>query len=82
MSIHNIYFLRKKENIYSTLVISNFTGPDEKVRVTSSLRQPNHDIIGMMTPCRNVLGIHMNMVIQIIYAYFSLFGSCLFQDGQ
>ena len=35
--------------IQSTLVISNFTGPDKNVRVISSSRQPNCDIIGMKT---------------------------------
>ena len=33
----------------STLVISNFTGPDKNVRVISSSRQPNCDVIGMTT---------------------------------
>ena len=32
-----------------TLVISNFTGPDKNVRVISSSRQPNCDVIGMTT---------------------------------
>ena len=36
-------------NIQSTLVISNFTGPDKNVRVISSSRQPNCDVIGMTT---------------------------------
>ena len=35
--------------LQSTLVISNFTGPDKNVRVISSSRQPNCDVIGMMT---------------------------------
>ena len=35
--------------IQSTLVISNFTGPDKNVRVISSSRQPNCDVIGMTT---------------------------------
>ena len=35
--------------VQSTLVISNFTGPDKNVRVISSLRQPNCDVIGMTT---------------------------------
>ena len=38
-------------DIQSTLVISNFTGPDKNVRVISSSRQPNCDIIGMTTVC-------------------------------
>ena len=33
-------------HIQSTLVISNFTGPDKNVRVISSSRQPNCDVIG------------------------------------
>ena len=33
-------------DIQSTLVISNFTGPDKNVRVISSSRQPNCDVIG------------------------------------
>ena len=37
--------------IQSTLVISNFTGPDKNVRVISSSRQPNCDVIGMTTVC-------------------------------
>ena len=32
-----------------TLVISNFTGPHKNVRVISSSRQPNCDVIGMTT---------------------------------
>ena len=32
--------------IQSTLVISNFTGPDKNVRVISSSRQPNCAVIG------------------------------------
>ena len=36
-------------DIQSTLVISNFTGPDKNVRVISSSRQPNCDVIGMTT---------------------------------
>ena len=35
--------------IQSTLVISNFTGLDKIVRVIRSSRQPNCDVIGMMT---------------------------------
>ena len=35
--------------IQSTLVISNFPGPDKNVRVISSSRQPNCGVIGMMT---------------------------------
>ena len=53
--------------IQSTLVISNFTGPDTNVRVISSLRQPNCDVIGMTTVRlsvrQNVLGRHMYMAI-------------------
>ena len=41
--------LNKPKNIQSTLVISNFTGPDKNVRVISSSRQPNCDVIGMTT---------------------------------
>ena len=36
-------------DVQSTLVISNFTGPDKNVRVISSSRQPNCDVIGMTT---------------------------------
>ena len=50
-------------NIQSTLVISNFTGPDKNVRVISSSRQPNCDVIGMTTVRLNVLGRHMYMAI-------------------
>ena len=39
----------KRQHIQSTLVISNFTGPDKYVRVISSSRQPNCDVIGMRT---------------------------------
>ena len=35
--------------LQSTLIISNFTGPDENVRVISSSRQPKLDVIGMTT---------------------------------
>ena len=35
--------------IQSTLIISKFTGPDKNVRVISSSRQPNCDVIGMTT---------------------------------
>ena len=53
--------------IQSTLVISNFTGPDKNVRVISSSRQPNDDVIGMTTVRlsvrQNVLGRHMYMAI-------------------
>ena len=35
--------------LQSTLVISNFMGPDKNVRVISSSRQPNCDVIGMTT---------------------------------
>ena len=45
--------------IQSTLVISNFTGPDKNVRVISSSRQPNCDVIGMTTVRQNVHGRHM-----------------------
>ena len=40
------YFVSK---VQSTLVISNFTGPDKNIRVISSSRQPNCDVIGMTT---------------------------------
>ena len=53
-------FTRK---VQSTLVISNFTGPDKNVRVISSSRQPNCDVIGMTTVGQNVLERHMYMVI-------------------
>ena len=53
--------------IQSTLVISNFTGPDKNVRVISSSRQPNCDVIGMTTVRlsvrQNVHGRHMYMAI-------------------
>ena len=53
--------------IQSTLVISNFTGPDKNVWVISSSRQPNCDVIGMTTVRlsvrQNVLGRHMYMAI-------------------
>ena len=52
--------------LQSTLVISNFTGPDKNVRVISISRQPNCDVIGMTTVrlCSpNVLGRHMYMAI-------------------
>ena len=55
------------QHIQSTLVISNFTGPDKNVRVISSSRQPNCDVIGMTTVRlsvrQNVLGRHMYMAI-------------------
>ena len=51
------------KEIQSTLVISNFTGPDKNVRVISSSRQPNCDVIGMTTVRLNVLGRHMYMAI-------------------
>ena len=35
--------------VQTTLVISNFTGPDKNVRVISSSRQPNCEVIGMTT---------------------------------
>ena len=44
--------MKKKLNkiiIQSTLVISNFMGPDKNVRVISSSRQPNCDVIDMTT---------------------------------
>ena len=54
-------------NIQLTLVISNFTGPDKNVRVISSSRQPNCDVIGMTTVRlsvhQNVLGRHMYLAI-------------------
>ena len=40
---------KRCSEIQSTLVISNFTGSDKNVRVISSSRQPNCDIIGMTT---------------------------------
>ena len=53
--------------LQSTLIISNFTGPDKNVRVISSSRQPNCDVIGMTTVRlsvrQNVLGGHMYMAI-------------------
>ena len=53
--------------IQSTLVISNFTGPDINVRVISSSRQPNCDVIGLtivrLSVRQNVLGRHMYMAI-------------------
>ena len=59
-------WLTYQKNIQSTLVISNFTGPDKNVRVISSSRQPNCDVIGMTTvrlcsPKR--VGRHMYMAI-------------------
>ena len=61
------FFLLVHKNIQSSLVISNFTGPDKNVRVISSSRQPNCDVIGMTTVrlsiCQNVLGRHMYMAI-------------------
>ena len=55
------------DNIQSTLVVSNFTGPYTNVRVISSSRQPNCDVIGMTTVRlsvrQNVLGRHMYMAI-------------------
>ena len=56
----------KYTEIQSTLVILNFTGPDKNVRVISSSRQPNCDVIGMTTVplCSpNVLGRHIYMAI-------------------
>ena len=60
------YILQSPNNVQSTLVISNFTGPDKNVRVISSSRQPNCDVIGMTTvrlcsPKR--VGRHMYMAI-------------------
>ena len=52
-----------KTYLQSTLVISNFTGPDKNVRVISSSRQPNCDVIGMTTVHLNVLERHMYMAI-------------------
>ena len=58
MSKHQVCFVQKYHlsgimvyaiHIQSTLVISNFTGPDKNVRVISSSRQPNCDVIGMTT---------------------------------
>ena len=49
--------------IQSTLVISNFTGPDKNVRVISSSRQPNCHVIGMTTVRLNMLGRHMYKAI-------------------
>ena len=50
-----------------TLIISNFTGPDKNVRVISSSRQPNCDVIGMTTVRlsvrQNMLGRHMYKAI-------------------
>ena len=55
------------DDIQSTLVISNFTGPDKNVRVISSSRQPNCDVKGMTTVRlsvrQNVLGRHMYIAI-------------------
>ena len=62
-----VYTICLYNEIQLTLVISNFTGPDKNVRVISSSRQPNCDVIGMTTvrlPVRqNVLGRHMYMAI-------------------
>ena len=44
-------------NNQSVLFILIFTGPDENV--LSSLRQPDYDVIGMMTVCPNVLERHI-----------------------
>ena len=61
------FFFRLFRYLQSTLVISNFTGPDKNVRVISSSRQPNCDVIGMTTVHlsvrQNVLGRHMYMAI-------------------
>ena len=46
--------LNGEKKIQSTLGISNFTGPDKNVRVISSSRQPNCDVIGMTTVCLSV----------------------------
>ena len=61
-------FLVEKKDKYSRLSLSrNFTGPDKNVRVISSSRQPNCDVIGMTTVRlsvrQNVLGRHMCMAI-------------------
>ena len=53
----------KLHNVQLTLVISNFTGPDKNVRVISSSRQPNCDVIGMTTVRQNLHGRHMYMAI-------------------
>ena len=59
--------MRPTAYIQSTLVISNFTGPDKNVRVISSSRQPNCDVIGMTTVRLSVrqyvLGRHVYMAI-------------------
>ena len=57
------YFHLEVLKIQSTLVISNFMGPDKNVRVISSSKQPNCDVIGMTTVRLNVLGRHMYMAI-------------------
>ena len=48
---HRLVLVNKiyQHKVQSTLVISNFTGPDKNVRVISSSRQPNCDVIGMTT---------------------------------
>ena len=53
-------------NIQSTLVISNFTGPDINVRVISSSRQPNCDVIGLTT-------------VASLFAKTCLEGTCIWQ---
>ena len=70
MYVHMHLFRDRRKlraRIQSTLVISNFTGPDKNVRVISSSRQPNCDVIGMTTVRlsvrQNVLGRHMYMAI-------------------
>ena len=79
-----IFWIIKKSNILeiqSTLVISNFTGPDKNVRVISSSRQPNCDVIGMTTvrlcPPKRAWKAHVYGNLNI-YAYFSLHCYCLF----
>ena len=65
--LNNLAQIVGKYEIQSTLIISNFTGPDKNVRVISSSRQPNCDVIGLTTVRlsvrRNVLGRHMYMAI-------------------
>ena len=50
IALDKVLFSTKKY-LQSTLVISNFTGPDKNVRVISSSRQPNCYAIGMTTVC-------------------------------
>ena len=58
-----MFILLNLNEVQSTLVISNLTGPDKNVRVISSSRQPNCDVIGMTTVCLKLLGRHMYMAI-------------------